>query len=101
MGTLSKNHKSNLDFRFVLAELRALSEVVGIPAYHFSEKFEADAHRRFRFDFEENEIITEKKLKELCDRSISIHGLYEIWEEGKNYDELRAKLKFKGYLNSL
>lgn len=84
-------------FRFVLAELRALSEVVGIPAFHFSEKFEADAQRRFRFDFEENEIITEKKLKELCDRSISIHGLYEIWEEGKTYDELRTKLKLKGY----
>ena len=67
--------------------------MVGIPASHFSQKFEEDALRRFRFDFEENEVINEGKLRELCDRSISIHGLYEIWEEGNTYDELRTRLK--------
>ena len=37
--------------------------------------------------------MTEDKLIKICDRSVSIHGLYEILEEGDTYKELVKHLK--------
>ena len=43
----------------------------------FLAKVEKYARRNFRIDFVESAVITESKLRRLCSRSVSVHGLYE------------------------
>lgn len=78
-------------FHFVMAELKALAEMVKIPAHHFSD---ADcALNNVRFNLKEDDDISEAKLREMCSRSISIYGLYELWEEGASYEEVHKNFR--------
>lgn len=58
-----------------------------------ASKVESFARRNNRIIFTESEQITEAKLRLLCSRSVSVHGLYELFESGSTYDELNANLK--------
>ena len=60
---------------------------------HPASKVESFARRNFRIIFTESDQITEAKLRLLCSRSVSIHGLYEIFDSGSTYDELNERLK--------
>ena len=51
------------------------------------------AKKCYRINFEESDSVTEDKLLKICDRSVSIHGLYEVLEEGDTYKELVEHLK--------
>jgi len=80
-------------FAFVLAEIRSLAEMVDIPARHFDDKSAEFARIHYRFTLVEDEDVNEEKLRRLCARSVSVYGLYEIWEEGATYEELQRRLK--------
>ena len=73
--SVKQNH-----FHFIIAELRALAEMVKIPKDYFSEEKCAEAEHSYQFYFDDNDEVNESKLLEMCSRSISIYGLYELWE---------------------
>ena len=57
------------------------------------KKVEKIARRNFRIEFQQSEIVTEEKLRKVCSRSVSVHGLYEIFESGESYEKLNQNLK--------
>ena len=85
---IKQNH-----FDFLLAEIRALAEIFDIPKCEFSPERAKYARKHFRFNFTESAEITEEKLRKFCARSVSVHGLYEIWDEAENYEKLQKSLK--------
>ena len=77
----------------VMLFIQVASYVFTLISDNLKKKVEKIARRNFRIEFEESEIVTEEKLRKLCSRSVSVHGLYEIFESGKSYDELNQNLK--------
>jgi len=78
---------------FIVAEIISLAELVGLGTEFFTPEVEKYARRNFRIDFTESKSITESKLRRLCSRSASVHGLYEVFESGSSYSELNDNLK--------